>query len=190
MTTLPEHSRQHDHYRVDCGVPSPNGGKVDYALTTKCGQGDIFYENGNHEFVADSTSKETVGRKITDEWIPAKIIEAQNGGIHLYAPNGTITIEAANIRFIGVDGLDGGEITFQASKLIHMDAPTITAQGTNVTMAAAQIASVVGTAGLDLATSTKATCASGVETDSSSIFAQLFSAITKFKKFFSSICAD
>ena len=188
--TLPEHSRQHDHYRVDCGVPSPNNGTVDYALTTKCGQGDIFYENGDHDFVAKKTSKEVVGKDITNEQTPAKIIRAENGGIILSAPYGTITIVAANIRFVAVDGKDGGEISFQASKIINMDAPTVTAQGTNVTIAAAQIASVVGTAGLDLATSTKATCASGVETDSSSIFAQLFSAITKFKKFFSSICSD
>jgi hypothetical protein len=190
MTHLPEHVKQNDHFSEVCGVPSPNGGKVDYALTTKCGQGNIFYENGNHEFVADSTSKETVGRKVTNQQTPAKIIEAKNGGIHLYAPNGTITIQAANIRFLGVDGLDGGEITFQSSKLIHMDSPTITSQGTNITMAAAQVASVVGTAGLDLATSTKATFASGVETDSSSIFAQLFSAITRFKNFFNSICSN
>jgi len=185
MTHLPEHVKQNDHFREECGVPSLKGGMVDYALTTKCGQGDIFYENGNHDFVAKGTSKEVVGKNITNEQTPAKIIVAKNGGIHLWAPNGTITIEAANIRFVGVDGLDGGEITFQASKVIHMDAPTVTAQGTNVTMAAAQIASVAGTAGLDLATSTKATFASGVETDSSSIFAQLFSAIAKFKNFFS-----
>jgi hypothetical protein len=188
--TLPEHSRQHDHYRVDCGVSSPNNGKVDYALTTKLGQGNIFYENGDHDFVAKATSKEVVGKDITNEQTPAKIIHAKNGGIHLWAPNGTITIEAANIRFVGVDGLDGGEISFQASKIIHMDAPTVTTQGANITIAASQVASVAGTAGLDLATSTKATCASGIETDSSSIFAQLFSAITRFKQFFNSICAN
>ena len=71
-----------------------------------------------------------------------------------------------------------------------MDAPTVTTQGTNVTIAAAQVASVAGTAGLDLASSTKATCASGVDTDSSSIFSQLFSAIARFKNFFNSICSD
>ena len=74
---LPEHSRQHDHYRVDCGVPSPNNGTVDYALTTKCGQGDIFYENGDHDFVAKKTSKEVVGKDITNEQTPAKIIRAE-----------------------------------------------------------------------------------------------------------------
>ena len=190
MTQLPEHSRQHDHYRVDCGVPSPNNGKVDYALTTKLGQGNIFYENGDHDFVAKGTSKEVVGKNITNEQTPAKIIRAENGGIILSAPYGTVTIVAANIRFVAVDGVDGGEISFQASKIIHMDAPTVTTQGTKVTIAAAQVASVAGTAGLDLASSTKATCASGVDTDSSSIFSQLFSAIARFKNFFNSICSD
>jgi hypothetical protein len=64
-------------------------------------------------------------------------------GILLEAPNGTITIKAKNIRFVAVDGVEG-EITFQASKQIHQDAPTITAQGANVTIAASQNASVTG----------------------------------------------
>jgi hypothetical protein len=183
--TLPEQVRQTDHFIEACGVPSPNNGKVDYALTTKSGQGNIFYENGDHDFVVNATSKEVVGKDITNEQTPAKIIHAKNGGIILSAPYGTVTIVAANIRFVAIDGVDGGEISFQASKIIHMDAPTVTTQGANITIAASQVASVAGTAGLDLATSTKATFASGVETDSSSIFAQLFSAIAKFKNFFS-----
>jgi hypothetical protein len=187
--TLPEHSRQHDHYRVDCGVPSPNNGTVDYALTTKLGQGDIFYENGDHDFVADATSKEVVGRKITNERTPAKIIEAKNGGIILRALNGTITIQAANIRFVGVDGVDGGEITFQASKIIHMDAPTVTTQGTNVTIAAAQVASIAGSTA-DINAGTQVTVSSGVDADSSSVLGQIVQAIKRFQNFFSSICSD
>lgn len=88
----------------------------------KKGQGFIYYENGDLDIVADKTSKEVVGRKITNESEPAKIIRAENGGIVLSAPYGTVTIVAANIRFVALDGTGGGEITFQASKLIHQDA--------------------------------------------------------------------
>ena len=187
--TLPEHSRQHDHYRVDCGVPSPNNGKVDYALTTKLGQGNIFYENGDHDFVAKGTSKEVVGKNITNEQTPAKIIRAENGGIILSAPYGTVTIVAANIRFVAVDGLDGGEISFQASKIIHMDAPTVTTQASNVTLAGALSASIAGTT-TDINAGTQATVSSGVDADSSSVLGQIVQAIKKFQKFFNSICSD
>ena len=187
--TLPEQVRQTDHYIQACGVPSPNNGKVDYALTTKLGQGDIFYENGDHDFVVNATSKEVVGKNITNEQTPAKIIYAKNGGIHLCAPNGTITIEAANIRFVGVDGLDGGEITFQASKIINMDAPTVNTQSTNVVIAAAQTASIAGTTA-DVNGGTQVTVSSGVDADSSSVLGQIVQAIKRFQKFFDSICSD
>jgi hypothetical protein len=187
--TLPEQVRQTDHYIEACGVPSPNNGKVDYALTTKLGQGNIFYENGDHDFVADGTSKEVVGKKITNEQTPAKIIEAKNGGILLRALNGTITIQAANIRFVGVDGVDGGEISFQASKIINMDAPTVNTQATNVVMAAAQTASIAGSTA-DINAGTQVTVSSGVDADSSSVLGQIVQALKKFQNFFNSICSD
>ena len=133
MTCPDPHLRQTDQFIEPCGVESPHNGKIDYSLTTKKGQGFIYYENGDLDVVSDKTSKEVVGRKITEEKEPAKIICAENGGILLEAPNGTITIKAKNIRFIGVDGVEG-EITFQASKIIRQAAPTITAQGANITI--------------------------------------------------------
>lgn len=184
-----QYVRQNDHFTRVCGVESPHNGKIDYALTTKLGQGNIFYENGDHDFVADATSKEVVGRNVKDEKTPAKIIYAKNGGILLDAPNGTITIRAANIRFVGVDGADGGEITFQGSKVINMDAPTITAQGTNVTMAASQTASVAGSTA-DVNGGAQVTVSSGADVDSSSVLGQIIQAIKRFKKFFGSICED
>jgi hypothetical protein len=187
--TLPEHVKQNDHFSEVCGVPSPNNGKVDYALTTKCGQGNIFYENGDHDFVAKGTSKEVVGKNITNENTPAKIIRAENGGIILSAPYGTVTIVAANIRFVAVDGVDGGEITFQASKIINMDAPTVNTQGTNITIAASQTASVAGTTA-DINGGTQVTVSSGVDADSSSVLGQIVQAIKRFQKFFDSICSD
>jgi hypothetical protein len=187
--TLDPHLRQTDHFREESGTQSPHNGKVDYALTTKKGQGYIIYENGDHDFVADKTSKEVVGRNITNEQEPAKIIRAENGGIILEAPNGTITIKAANIRFVSVDGASGGEITLQASKVIHHDAPTQTLQGTNVTIAAAQNAAVSGST-VDVTGGAQATVSSGTDSDSSSILGQILSAIQKFKKFFSSICSN
>jgi hypothetical protein len=189
MTTPDPHLRQTDHIIEACGVESPHIGKIDYSCTTKKGQGFIYYENGDLDLVADKTSKEVVGRKIKNENEPAKIIRAENGGIILSAPYGTVTIVAANIRFVALDGTGGGEITFQASKIIHQDAPTITAQGTNITIAASQNASVSGSVAT-LVANTQAEVQSGIDSDKSSVLGKILDAITRFKNFFSSVCSD
>jgi hypothetical protein len=189
MTTPDPHLRQTDHFIEACGVESPHNGKIDYSCTTKKGQGFIYYENGDLDIVADKTSKEVVGRKITNESEPAKIIRAENGGIVLSAPYGTVTIVAANIRFVALDGTGGGEITFQASKLIHQDAPTVTTQGTNTTTAAANNASVTGSTA-SLSANTQAEVQSGIDSDKSSVLGKILDAITRFKNFFASICSD
>lgn len=189
MTTPDPHLRQTDHFIEACGVESPHNGKIDYSCTTKKGQGFIYYENGDLDIVADKTSKEVVGRKITNESEPAKIIRAENGGIVLSAPYGTVTIVAANIRFVALDGTGGGEITFQASKLIHQDAPTVTTQGTNTTTAAANNASVTGGTA-SVSANTQAEVQSGIDSDKSSVLGKILDAIARFKNFFASICSD
>lgn len=189
MTTSDSHLRQNDHFIEACGVESPHNGKIDYSCTTKKGQGFIYYENGDLDIVADKTSKEVVGRKITNESEPAKIIRAENGGIVLSAPYGTVTIVAANIRFVALDGTGGGEITFQASKLIHQDAPTVTTQGTNTTTAAANNASVTGGTA-SVSANTQAEVQSGIDSDKSSVLGKILDAIARFKNFFASICSD
>jgi hypothetical protein len=190
MTTPDPHLRQADHFIEACGVDSPHNGKIDYCLTTKKGQGQIFYENGDLDIVNDKTSKEVCGRKITNENEPAKIIRAENGGIILSAPYGTVTIVAANIRFVAVDGTkEGGEITFQASKIIHQDSPTNNTQGTNITSAAAQNVSITGSTA-NLSGNTQAEVQSGIDSDKSSVLGKILDAITKFKDFFKSICSD
>lgn len=190
MTTPDPHLRQNDHFIEACGVDSPHNGKIDYSCTTKKGQGHIFYENGDLDIVNDKTSKEVCGRKITNENDLAKIIRAENGGIILEAPYGTITIKAANIRFVAVDGTaEGGEITFNASKVINQDAPTINSQGSNITMAASQGAYVTGSTAA-VSANTQAEVQSGIDSDKSSILGQILDAIKKFKEFYKSICSE
>lgn len=182
------HIKQNSGHRIESGTSCAAQGKVDYSVTTDNNQGLVFYENGNLIIRNKASSHELCGEHLTDNITPAKTIDAANGDIHIRAKNGTIILEAANIRLVGVDGV-GGEITIQASKTVHMDAPTVGGQGTNISFAGANKTQIAGTS-LDLATSTKASCASGVDTDSSSIMGQILKAIKDFKKFFGSICED
>ena len=182
------HARQYNGFRVESGSSTPKLGKIDYAVTTDNNQGLIFCQNGKLIIRNKTSSHELCGEHLTDNITPAKTIDAANGDIHIRAKNGTITLEAANIRLIGVDG-KGGEITIQASKICNIDAPTVSGQGTNISFAGASKTQIAGTS-LDLATSTKAACASGVDTDNSSIMGQILKAIKDFKDFFSSICED
>jgi hypothetical protein len=175
--------------RIESGTSCPSQGKVDYSVSTDNNQGIIFYQNGNLMIRNKATSMELCGEKLTDNKTPAKTIDAANGDIHIRAKNGTIILEAANIRLVGVDG-KGGEITLQASKQVNMDAPIVGGQGTNITLAASQSSSIAGGASAELTASGQVTTSSGVDADSSSFLGQILQAIKRFKKFFSSICED
>ena len=182
------HARQYNGFRVESGTSTPELGKIDYCIATDNNQGFIFCQNGDLLTRNKASSHELCGTHLTDDTTPAKTIDAANGDIHIRAKNGTIILEAANIRLVGVDG-KGGEITIQASKICNIDAPTVSGQGTNISLAGANKTQVAGTS-LDLATSTKASSASGADTDSSSIMGQILKAIKDFKEFFGSICED
>ena len=121
------HARQYDGFRVESGTSTPELGKIDYAVTTDNNQGLIFCQNGNLLIRNKASSLELCGTHLTDDTTPAKTIDAANGDIHIRAKNGTIILEAANIRLVGVDCKDG-EITLQASKQVNMSAPTVSAQ--------------------------------------------------------------
>ena len=182
------HTRQYDGFRVESGTSTPELGKIDYAVTTDNNQGLILCQNGNLLIRNKASSLELCGESITDDKTPAKTIDAANGDIHIRAKNGTIILEAANIRLVGVDGKDG-EITIQASKQVRLDAPTVSAQGTNITLAASQNAAIAGSS-TDVTGHAQVTTSSGADSDSSSFLGQILQAIKKYKEFFSSICSD
>lgn len=182
--------RQVRGFRIESGTDSAKNGVIDLSCTTDKGQGIVLYENGNSDFVVNKTSKEVVGHQIEDDKTPAKIIDAVNGNIHLRAKNGTIILEAANIRIVGVDGV-GGEVTIQGSKIVSVESGTISTQASgDINLTAAKGANVVGTAGVDVTASGQTTRSSGVDADSSSFLGQILQAITKFKEFWNSICSD
>lgn len=178
---------QTDWYRFEAGTKSFANGDIELALSTPTKQGINMYKNGNCDFAINGTLKEVSGFKVKNPEEFARIIDAENGSILIQAKNGTITLKAANIRLEGVDGV-GGEITIQASKQVNIDAPTVGAQGTNITLAASQSSSIAGST-TDVTGHAQVTTSSGVDTDSSSFLGQILQAIKKFKEFFNSICA-
>ena len=178
---------QTDWYRFEAGTKSFANGDIELGLSTPTKQGINMYKNGNCDFAINGTLKEVSGFNVKSGH--ARIIEAVNGDIHILAKNGTITLEARNIRLKGVDGIEG-EITLQASKQVHIDSPTVGGQGTNITLAASQSSSIAGGASAEVTASGQVTTSSGTDADSSSLLGQLLQAIKRFKNFFSSICED
>ena len=178
---------QTDWYRFEAGTKSFANGNIELALSTPTKQGINMYKNGNCDFAINGTLKEVSGFNVKSGH--ARIIEAVNGDIHILAKNGTITLEARNIRLKGVDGIEG-EITLQASKTCNINAPTVSAQGTNITLAASSKVQVAGAAAASLVGGASATVDSGTDADSSSVMGKILKALEDFKKFFSSICAD
>jgi hypothetical protein len=180
-------ARQLPGFRIEAGTDSAKNGKIDVACTTDKGQGIIMYDNGNCDFVVNKTSKEVVGHNIDDDNSPAKIIEAINGDIHLKASNGTIILQAKNIRIVGIDGTEG-EVTIEASKIVKINAPNVEIQSSGAaTIAAAQAVNISGST-TDISANTQTTISSGIDAASSSILGQVITSIKKFKNFFNSIC--
>ena len=179
---------QTDWYRFEAGTKSFANGDIELGLSTPTKQGINMYKNGNCDFAINGTLKEVSGFNVKNPEQYARIIDADKGSILIQALNGTITLKAKNIRLVGVDGVEG-EITMQASKKILTNAPTVTTQGTNITLAAAQNASVAGSS-TTIHGATPPDVSSGAETDNSSIMGQILDAIKRFKNFFSSICED
>jgi len=179
---------QTDWYRFEAGTKSFANGDIELGLSTPTKQGINMYKNGNCDFAINGTLKEVSGFKVKNPDEYARIIDATNGSILIQALNGTITLKAKNIRLVGVDGTEG-EVTIQASKKILTNAPTVTTQGTNITLAASQNASVAGST-TTVHGATPPDVSSGAETDNSSLMGQILDAIKRFKNFFNSICED
>lgn len=178
---------QTDYYRLEFGTKSFANSNIELGLSTPTKQGINMYKNGNCDFCINGTLKEVSGFNVKSGH--ARIIEAVNGDIHILAGKGSIILEARNIRLKGVDGIEG-EITLQASKNCTINAPTVSAQGTNISLAASSKVQIAGAAAASLVGGASATVDSGTDADSSSVMGKILKALQDFKKFFSSICAD
>jgi hypothetical protein len=179
---------QTEHYRFEAGTKSWTQGNVEISLSTPTKQGINMYKNGNCDFCINGTLKEVSGFNVQPGGA-GRIINALNGDILIKATNGTITLEARNIRLKGVDGVEG-EITLQASKNCTINAPTVSAQGTNISLAASSKVQIAGAAAASLVGGASATVDSGTDADNSSVMGKILKALEDFKKFFSSICED
>lgn len=179
---------QNDWYRFECGTKSFANGDVEICLSTPTKQGINMYKNGNCDFAINGTLKEVSGFNVKPGGA-GRIINALNGDILIKADNGTITLQARNIRLVGVDGVEG-EITLQASKNCTINAPTAGIQGTNISLAASSKVQIAGAAAASLVGGASATIDSGTDADSSSVMGKILKALEDFKKFFSSICED
>lgn len=127
-----------DYCRIVKGAVIPVHGKVDYAMFTNKGQGYLFGEDGRHVLVCDSTSYESVGNEVSENnpggtpgfggnnaTFFAKWINAKNGDIKIEAPNGTIHLEARNIRIKATgaetDNESDGSVLIKASNEIELN---------------------------------------------------------------------
>lgn len=134
-----------DYYRQDAGNQIPVIGEVEYSMITNSGQGFGFGVNGKHFLACNDVSHESVGcelRKNNDAsqpFTPAKWILAKNGDIKIEAPNGTIHLEARNIRIKAsgaeTDSTSDGNVDIQASNQVVIDSSdTVKVSAVNLRM--------------------------------------------------------
>jgi len=156
---------------------------IDYAVFTDNGQGFEYTKEGLKIDVCNGTSLEISGfdEKSVQEGQPGKIIDAKNGDILIQALSGDITLKARNIRIVALDG--AGEVTINAGKQIHTNAPITSIKGGMSNIVMSNSASV-GAQSVDTAGNMQNSQSSGAEESEGSILSKLLSLAKKFQAFF------
>jgi hypothetical protein len=152
---------------------------IDYAVFTDNGQGFEYTQDGQKIDVCRKTSLEISGLDVSEGEF-GKIIDAKGGDILIQALNGDITLKARNIRIVALDG--SGEVTINAGKQIHTNAPITSIKGgiqnTVMTNSASTGALSTDTTGV-----MQNTAQSGAEECEGSLLTKLLSIAKKFQQF-------
>lgn len=180
MTDQPkEYYEKRPGFVVKSGTKDAVKRSIDYAVFTDSGQGFEYTKEGIKIDVCKGTSLEVTGIDVK-EGEPGKIIDAKGGDIIIQALDGDITLKARNIRIVALDG--SGEITLNAGKQIHTNAPITSMKGaisnTVMTNSASTGALTTDTTGV-----MQNTQSSGAEEGEGSILSKLLSLAKKFQKF-------
>ena len=166
-----EYIEKRPGFVVKSGTEDAAKRKIDYAVFTDHAQGFEYTQDGQKIDVCRGTSLEICGvdEKSVQEGQPGKIIDAKNGDI---------TLKARNIRIVALDG--SGEVTINAAKQIHTNAPITSIKGgisnTVMTNSASTGALATDTTGV-----MQNSQSSGAEESEGSILSKLLSLAKKFK---------
>lgn len=174
-----EYLEKRPGFVVKSGTEDAAKRKIDYAIFTDRGQGFEYTQEGQKIDVARGTSLEICGIDVKNGE-PGKIIDAQGGSIIIQALDGDITLKARNIRIVALDG--SGEVTINAGKQIHTNAPITSIKGgiqnTVMTNSASTGALATDTTGV-----MQNTAQSGAEECEGSLLTKLLSLAKKFQQF-------
>ena len=150
---------KHDYYQCDSGLNSKNNdlGKTYYRINCGNNDGFGFYENGQYILQASNVAIEKLGRTIEkndpNDFVPAKIILADNGDIYFEAKNGDVIIKGNNIIMsaTGSNIEKEGHVMISANATFAVDANTISmvAQEDGV-IGAKNTMTVVGALGMNI----------------------------------------
>jgi hypothetical protein len=116
-------------FAVKSGCKDLSGRIIDYAVITDASQGFQYTMDGNKYDECDGTSYETCGFKGQSK-LPAKVLRAVRGDIHIEALDGDIILKGNNIRIVATDG--SGEVTISSLKNVTVKSPIANIDGTNV----------------------------------------------------------
>ena len=181
MTDQPkEYYEKKPGFVVKSGTKDALKRPIDYAVFTDSGQGFEYTKEGLKIDVCKGTSLEISGIDVK-EGEPGKIIDAKGGDIIIQALDGDITLKARNIRIVALDG--SGEVTINAGKQIHTNAPITSIKGGMSNIVMSNSASV-GAQSVDTAGNMQNSQSSGAEESEGSILSKLLSLAKKFQAFF------
>jgi len=177
-----EYVEKRPGFVVKSGTEDAAKRKIDYAVFTDNAQGFEYTQDGQKLDVCRGTSLEICGvdEKSVQEGQPGKIIDAKNGDIIIQALSGDITLKARNIRIVALDG--SGEVTINAAKQIHTNAPITSIKG-GISNTVMTNSASTGALSTDTTGVMQNSQSSGAEECEGSILSKLLSLAKKFKDF-------
>jgi hypothetical protein len=174
-----EYFEKRPGFVVKSGTKDAGKSKIDYAVFTDCGQGFEYNQDGRKVDVCRGTSLEICGIDVKDGEF-GKIIDARSGDILIEALDGDIILRAKNIRIVALDG--SGEVTINAGKHIHTNAPITSIKGSISNTVMTNSAST-GALSTDTTGIMQNSQSSGAEEGEGSFLTKLLSIAKKFQKF-------
>ena len=174
--------RNYPNFNITSGHTTLGHGESEFCVTTDTAQGIHFYNQGNCKMFARKSIELNAGDKSTDTECSISL-RAEDGHIIIDATNGDLTLRGNNV-IIETNQADGS-IVSRPNKVFHVKAPEVELQGTKVT-ASATMDMLLSAGDLSLyAESGPPQVGDGTEPFiGGSVFATVFNALEKAKKFF------
>jgi len=174
-------------FEFSSGHETLGHGNAEFCLTTDSGQIIHFYEQGNCKIGSNSSVEIYGAAKKGAEKDVGILIHADNGYVHIKAPNGDLVLEGKSVLINANDGK--GDVTIKSKHTVQFEAPNVTTNTDNYQVNAALTSQIIAGSVTSVGEISSSNT-NGVDAlVNDSLVSKIIHIMEKVKLFFKSICA-